>query len=225
MRLVLALEASSGSYDVAVGTGHDPAAQQTSSRADPEFKGLGELVLRTLSAAGAAVRDVDAIAVDVGPGSLSSIRAAVAYANGLAFSLGIPIWPAISLQLMAAQARPACRGPVLCLRKGEGRNAYAGLFSPEGEAVEMRYGPRASILPAMVSGLTEACFAGAYQDEVFGLLPEVKFTDTGVVNPDVITLYRAARAAGAHGQLVSAASPVNEGSKILHEPAASRHQP
>lgn len=223
MRLVLALEASSGTYAAAVGAERRPRAARASRRDDPLFAGLGDLVAQVLAAAGAAFSDIGTIAVDIGPGSLSAIRATVAYANGLAFSLGAMVLPISSLELMAMEAQKAHRGPLLCLRKGEGGNAYAGLFV-NGELADARYGLRSSIVPAMVGDLNGVHVAGAYKDEVARLLPDLTVGDTGIESPDIITLYQAALAGQEDpGRLVQAASPVNEGSKIFHEPAASRH--
>lgn len=223
MRLVLAVEASAGTYKVAAGNGEQPLAERTSRRDDPMFAGLGALTAATLADAGAEFTDIGVIAVDIGPGSLSSIRASVAYANGLAFSLGAMIFPIGSLELMATEACQGWDGPVLCLRKGEGGNAYAGLFTG-GEAAELRYGPRSAIIPALAGGADRVRLAGAYADEAAGLLPGVTVERTGIESPGVGTLYRAALAArGDPERLVAAASPVNEGSKIFHEPAATRH--
>lgn len=225
-RLVLAVEASSGTYAVAVGSEGQPRATRVSRRDAPAFAGLGDLVARTMAAAGAAFPDVTAIAVDVGPGSLSAVRAAVAYANGLAFGLGVMVVPVGSLELLAIEARAACRGPLLCLRKGEGGNAYAALFGAAGDAgdggVTMRYGPRAQIVPAMVGDIDRLCVAGAYRDEAARLLPGVMVEDSGVESPSVDTLYQVA-AVGGPGRLVPAASPLNEASPAFHESAPSRH--
>jgi tRNA threonylcarbamoyladenosine biosynthesis protein TsaB len=221
MRFVLALEASSATYMVAVGAGDRLFAQSASRRGDPRFAGLGELVARTLAAGEVAFSDIGTIAVDIGPGNLSSIRAAVAYANGLSFSLGAMIFPIGSFELLTMAARRAHRGPLLCLRKSAGGNAYAGLFI-HGEVADMRYGPLSSIVPAMVAGLAGICVAGEYRDKVPQLLPDVKVEDTGMASPDVITLYQAALAAQADTKrLVPATSPINEASKIFHEPAAA----
>jgi tRNA threonylcarbamoyladenosine biosynthesis protein TsaB len=223
MRLVLALEASSRTYAVAVGAAERPSAQRTSRRDDPAFAGLGDLVARTLADAGGTFGDVEAIAVDVGPGGLSSIRAAVAYANGLAFSLGVKIFAVSSLELMATAARQAHQGPILCLKRGTGGNTYAGLFC-DGETADMRHGPLGTVVPALAAGLETVRVAGASKDEVSDLLPGVAVEDTGIANADVAVLYRAARAAMADpGRLAEVASPVNEGSWIFHKPAASRH--
>lgn len=220
MGFVLALEASSRTYAVAAGAGERPRAQRASRRDDPAFTGLGDLVAQTLTAGEAGFRDVEAIAVDIGPGGLSSMRAAVAYANGLAFSLGVPLFPVTSLELMALAAGEAHEGPFLCLRRGTGGNTYAGLFAA-GELTELRHGPHDSVVPSIAGGLERVCLAGVPAGDVAGLLPGVTVADTGIVDADVAVLYRAARAAMAEQErLVPIASPVNEASLIFHNPAA-----
>lgn len=223
-RLVLALEASSRTYAVAVGDGDNPRAQAAVRRDDPEFRGLGELVTQTLDRAGQIFADIATIGVDVGPGGLMSVRAAVAYANGLAFALGAKIFPISSLELMAMAAQQAHQSPVLSLKRGLGGNTYAGLFA-DGEIVDMRHGPPGSVVPAVADGLARICVAGTAKGDVAGLLAGVVVEDSGIEDADVAVLYRAARAAAADPErLVPAASPLNEASKILHEPAASRHR-
>ena len=224
MRLVLALEASSRTYAIAVGAGEHPLAQRVIRRDDGAFVDLGELVAGALAASEVSFGDIDTIAVDVGPGDVLSTRAAVAYANGLAFSLGVKIFAITSLELMAIAAKQTHRGPVLCLKRGMGGNIYAGIFV-NGEIAEMRHGPPSSIVPGMAAGLKTVGVAGTPKDDVADLLPDIAVQDTGITNADVAVLYQAARTAMAADQkrLVLAASPVNEGSSILHKPAASRH--
>lgn len=222
-RLVLALEASSRTYAVAVGDGEEPRAQAAIRRDDPAFRGLSELVTQTLDRAGETFGDIATIGVDVGPGGLLSIRAAVAYANGLAFALGARIFPISSLELMAMAAQQAHRGPILCLKRGLGGNTYAALFA-DGEIADMRHGPPGSVVPAVAGGLARVCVAGTATDDVAGLLAGVVVEDSKIEDADVVVLYRAARAAAAEPErLVPAASPLNEASRIFHEPGARRH--
>lgn len=221
MTLVLALDTSSRTYAVAVGSEDRPAAERRSSRHDdPAFAGLGELAAQALSDAGAAFGDIAAIGVDIGPGGLSSIRAAVAYANGLAFSLGVKILPVSSLELMAIAAQHACQDPVLCLKRGQAGNVYAGLFV-NGENTELRHGPPASVVPSIVDGLDRICLAGAATDDAADLLPGITVLDTGIVDADVTVLYQATRAAIANPErLVRTATPLNEASRVFHGSAA-----
>lgn len=220
-RLVLALEASSRTYAVAVGAGELPRAQAASHRDDLAFAGLGELVAGVLASAGATFNDIGTIGVDVGPGGLASIRAAVAYANGLAFSLGVKIFPISSLELMAIAALYTHPGPLLVMKRGLGGTTYAALFV-DGEITETRHGPPTSVVPPMAGCLARVRLAGASRDDVAGLLAGVAVTDSGITDADVVVLYQAARAAMADPErLVPVASPVNEASRIFHEPTAS----
>ncbi len=226
MTLVLALEASSPTYAVAVGAAEPPRARLTSCRDDPGYAGWGDLVARTMTAAGATFTDVGTLALDIGPGGLTSIRSAVAYANGLAFSLGVPIFPVSSLELMAMAAQQDHRGPFLCLKRGQGGNLYAGLFR-DGELAEMRHGKPDYVVPLLAGDLTEVCVAGAACDDVAPLLPGVIVTDARIAEADVLVLYQAGLAASAGSdRLVPTASPINEASKILHESAVgNRNHP
>jgi tRNA threonylcarbamoyl adenosine modification protein YeaZ len=221
MRLVLALEASSPTYAVAVGAAEQPRAQLASRRDDPGYAGWGDLVARTMAAAGATFTDVGMLALGVGPGGLTSIRSAVAYANGLAFSLGVPIFPVSSLELMAIAAQRDHHGPFLCLKRGQGGNVYGGLMR-DGEMTAMRHGTPDYVLSALVGDLGQICVAGAAHDDVAPLLPGVTVVDAGIAEADVLVLYQAGLAASAGSdRLVQVASPINEASRLLYENAAS----
>ncbi|WP_415624399.1 hypothetical protein [Phytohabitans flavus] len=83
------------------------------SRLTPGFVNVGELAAATLREAGHGFEDLERLAVNVGPGNLGSVRAGVSYANGLAFSLQVPVLGVDSLTLTAIQAgRPG--GPPCC---------------------------------------------------------------------------------------------------------------
>src|SRR5580658_570132 len=120
MSLLLAVESTSGRYSVAAGRDDGQVTRAETGRTEPGFAGLGQLAEGALATIGASVPDISQLAVDVGPGNLSSVRAAVAYVNGLAFSLGITVFCANSLELLAAGYRQAGSLPLLCMRKASG---------------------------------------------------------------------------------------------------------
>jgi tRNA threonylcarbamoyl adenosine modification protein YeaZ len=217
MPTILALEASSRTYAVAVGTEEQPPVQRAARRDDPGFAGLGDLVARAMAAAGATFTDISVIALDVGPGGLSSIRSAVAYANGLAFSLGAKIFPVSSLELMALAAQSDHREPFLSLKRGLVGNTYAGLFV-NGEMAELRHGPPRSVVPALAGDLERVCVVGASPEELVDLLPGVALEDAGIADADVLTLYLSAHESAGPDRLLATASPINEASKIFYEP-------
>ncbi|BCB79494.1 hypothetical protein Pflav_059040 [Phytohabitans flavus] len=113
MKLTLSIETSSSDYGVALSAGRDLVRHQTVSRLTPGFVNVGELAAATLREAGHGFEDLERLAVNVGPGNLGSVRAGVSYANGLAFSLQVPVLGVDSLTLTAIQAgRPG--GPPCC---------------------------------------------------------------------------------------------------------------
>jgi len=217
VKLNLAIEASSALYAIAVGDSSVPAIHRECRRDNPSFAGIGAMVSSAVAAAGASFSDIETVAVDVGPGSLSSVRAAVAYANGLAFSLGIAVFAANSLELMAAEAREKQPSPALCLRKGEAGNVYAGVFT-EDQHAQLRYGPFQDTITALAGEHGKITVAGAHRQAAAALLAQAHVYDTGIEQPSVLTLYAMMQAQRDQpGRLVPIASPLNEGSMVFHE--------
>ena len=176
--LTLAVETSTAAFAVALGDGPRPIAGTVLERAAPRDRNLPELVAGLLAGAGHGFADLERIAVDVGPGNLTAVRTGVAYANGLAFALGIGVVTADSLELMAEQVD----GPVLCLRNAGGGGAYARL------GTRYWHGPLTGIVRHVDTG--EVAVAGDFRAEVDRLLPGVLVKDTGIAGPDATTLLR-----------------------------------
>jgi tRNA threonylcarbamoyl adenosine modification protein YeaZ len=221
MSLLLAVESTSGLYSVAAGSAGSRFAYRASRRDEPGFAGLGGLVQAALEELGAGAGDLDLLAVDIGPGNLSSVRAAVAYVDGLAFSLDLDIFGASSLELLATQYAQAGGLPVLCMRKASGGNAYLGLYQGT-TPVRLTFGPLEQSVRSLCRGLTNVAVAGGPADVVAKLLPEAQVTDTGITHPDVDVLSElAVRSAELDGTLVKMAHPLNEGSLIFHEQSAT----
>jgi tRNA threonylcarbamoyladenosine biosynthesis protein TsaB len=178
--LTLALETSTATFAAALAVDGDIVAVRALEGVPPAQRDLRGLVAGLLADTDNTFADLGRIAVDVGPGNLTAVRTGVAYADGLAFALGLGIATADSLELMAAQAGAGT--PVLCLRNAGAGRAYAGLFG----AGEPRYthGPLAELT---VPG-PEVLIAGDFRAEVAELLPGVVVKDSGIAAPDVRVL-------------------------------------
>jgi tRNA threonylcarbamoyladenosine biosynthesis protein TsaB len=207
--VILAIETSSIYYGAVLCTREKVLAHRTLRRDDPGFAGIGALVAQTLALAGATFQDVERLAVNAGPGNLGSIRAGVAYVNGLGFALGRPILAANSLELLALEVD---QPNVLALRNAGGGEVYAGIF-PAGK---MRHGPLATVVPALAEGLPDLTVAGSFRQEAISALPGVSAKDSAVEYPDVLTLQRFL-ASASEGEWVDVVSPINEGSAVFHE--------
>ncbi|MGH3941226.1 MAG: tRNA (adenosine(37)-N6)-threonylcarbamoyltransferase complex dimerization subunit type 1 TsaB [Pseudonocardiaceae bacterium] len=216
MTLTLAIETSSNNYSIALCTPQDIITCQTIRRDDPAFEGIGSLVSSTLSAAGREFQDIQRLAVNIGPGNLGSVRAGVAYANGLAFSLQRLIYCADSLSLLAAEVAESSDENVLCLRNAGSGSVYAGLFRG-GRNSGMGHGPMDLMVSSLVGDLAKISVAGAFRQEVKGLLPDVLVRDTGIETPHVSTLHRVLLEKGSDiAELVPFASPLNDSSPMFH---------
>lgn len=207
--MILAIETSSIHYAAALCTREEIVASRVLRRDDPAFEGIGALVSQTLANAGKGFRDIERLAVNAGPGNLGSIRAGVAYANGLGFALGRPILAANSLALLALEVG---QPDVLCLRNAGGGEVYAGVFPSGG----MRHGPLTTVVPALVGELPEVTVAGSFRQEAIAALPGVSAKDSGIEFPDVSTLQRFL-ASARDEEWVDVVSPINEGSAVFRE--------
>jgi tRNA A37 threonylcarbamoyladenosine modification protein TsaB len=222
MKLALAIETTAPVVAVALGSDAIPAAQRECRRDDPEFQGVAELAASCLAAVGATFADIGSIGVDAGPGGPTYTRAGVAYANGLAFGLGLPVFAPNSLDLMAGACREISPWPALCLRKGPAMAAFAGLFA-DGATI-FRYGPLASVVAGLAGGLGNVCVAGEGREAVAELLPATHVHDSGIERPSVLTLYRLLTEAGesVERHTVGAAIPFTQASPLFHEQAVPR---
>ena len=85
------------------------------------------LVEQLLSDCGLSVREVDALALAVGPGSFTGLRVGMATVKGLALATGKPVAAISSLRMLAMQA-PCAHYPVCSLFDARKQQVYAGLF-------------------------------------------------------------------------------------------------
>ncbi|MHB8835912.1 MAG: tRNA (adenosine(37)-N6)-threonylcarbamoyltransferase complex dimerization subunit type 1 TsaB [Candidatus Methylomirabilia bacterium] len=154
-------------------------------------------LLKTL---GVTLRDCAAVAVSQGPGSFTGLRAGIATAKGLAFSLGVPLFGIPTLAALAANAPPGTAAvcAVLNARRGE---IFHALFR-HGPTGQRRLGPDSlAPLRAFAEGLPADCLVVGELPASFGaMLPPgrvVRFAPPHLGHPRAAVV--AALGSVAHG--------------------------
>jgi tRNA threonylcarbamoyladenosine biosynthesis protein TsaB len=106
LKRILAIDTSSAWCSVALSVG--PTAEHVVGRHEllgpSASQHLLPWVTDLLKQEGMALRDLDAIAVGIGPGAFTGVRLAVAVVQGLALAAHLPVAPVASLDAIAASA-------------------------------------------------------------------------------------------------------------------------
>lgn len=122
--------------------------------------------------------DLDAVAVDVGPGLYTGIRVGVATAQGLAAAFGIPIIPAVSVDSIALEARTGHRliWALVDVRRGEFavaryhpvpggvvRETQTELVTPDVLRAQLESAPEQSLVVGDTGALPEHLLSGLHR--------------------------------------------------------------
>src|SRR5690242_245093 len=200
MSLLLAVESSSNVYRVVIGRDRGVVFDSTIDNCEASLQTLGGLLSCGLEKLNAQASEIEGVAIDDGPGSLTFVRAGISFVNALAFSLKVNIYPFNWFEIIAAQTKSATNLPVLCAVPAANENAYVGLI--RGASVEiMRFGPLQKAVADVAAGISEAAVMGRIRHRFASLLNGVKIVDTGIEYPDARVLLElgfAAHESGGH---------------------------
>lgn len=151
--MLLGIETAAGLVGVALADEEGPLAGVWLRGDRRHAETLAPAIEHVLAQSGASLADVDAIAVDVGPGLFTGLRVGVATAQGLAAGLGVGVVGVTSLDVLAAEAYGAgwegAVAAVVDARRGE---VFAARYSGPGALVE---GPSRHIPAALAGKLAE----------------------------------------------------------------------
>ncbi|HMC76217.1 MAG TPA: tRNA (adenosine(37)-N6)-threonylcarbamoyltransferase complex dimerization subunit type 1 TsaB [Vicinamibacterales bacterium] len=101
-------------------------------------------LMAVLDEAGAAIADVDRLAVVVGPGSFTGLRVGIATIQGLALARGVTVVPVTSFEALAWHARPSTGAIALWVEAHRGE-VFATLLAPDARTV---LAPPTALAPA-----------------------------------------------------------------------------
>ncbi|HET6976957.1 MAG TPA: hypothetical protein VFI24_11575 [Pyrinomonadaceae bacterium] len=189
MSLLVAVESSSNEYRVVIGREAHAIFDSAVNKCELPFRTLGALLECGLEQIGAPANEIKGVTINVGPGSLTFVRAGISFVNALAFSLKVGIYPFNWFEIIAAQTKDTTKLPVICAVPASNDNAYVGLI--RGASVEiMRFGPLAETFAKVGGGVSEAAVAGRIRHKLAALLGEGRSLDTGIETPDAQVLLK-----------------------------------
>jgi len=151
-RRLLALDTTSAQCAVALLSEDQIKASKTEPMTKGQAERLFPMTDEVLEEAGMIYKDLDAIAVAIGPGNFTGVRVCVAGARGLSLSLGIP---AIGISTLEALGYGQS-GKVLATIDARAEHLYAQIF----DETQMPHAPKhikIEDLPQMVSGIETCC--------------------------------------------------------------------
>lgn len=170
----LAIETASPASSVALGEDGEVAAMsvRVDRRGHVEF--LVPAIDFCFAQAGWAPEDLDLVAVDVGPGPYTGIRAGISAAQGIAAAVGVPVVTISSLTVLALRAATGHRQiwPVVDVRRGEIATAP---FRPVPGGV-VRDGATEVVTPAAFRALVDSRPTDALVVGDWRILPDSVFT-------------------------------------------------
>ncbi len=81
-----------------------PSQLETNIHQREHASWLHTAIQKILIGAGVSLKDIDAVAVSIGPGSYTGLRVGLSAAKGICYSMGIPLIPVNTLLLLASAA-------------------------------------------------------------------------------------------------------------------------
>lgn len=207
MPTILAIETSSELASCALLLG-DTVTARESGGVRTHSQSLLPMVQELLAESGVKLAEVDAIAFGAGPGSFTGVRTACGVAQGLAFGLGLPVLPLITLEAMAEACRAQSGATeVLAVLDARMNEVYWAQYRFDGvwsAVIEPVLSKPEAVQPLPAEGLA-ACGNGfAVYPDAFAGKPFAEHADSSIV-PHARELARIGAAAFAAGQGVPAA--------------------
>ncbi len=189
MSLLVAVESSSNEYRIVIGREGEAIFDSAVDECDLPFRTLGALLSCGLERIGAPLSEIKGVAINVGPGSLTFVRAGISFVNALAFSLKVTIFPFNWFEIIAAQAKEATELPVICAVPASNDNAYVGLIRDQSVEI-MRFGRLHEAFAKVNGEFPQVAVAGRIRHKLAALLRDARVVDTGIENPDARVLLR-----------------------------------
>jgi len=167
--LTIGISTSSGQFALVIGENNkvlfDSSEYSVQDRELDDFLSVG------LAHCKRDIREIADIIIDIGPGGTSRVRTGIAFANALAYSLGISVSPVSAMELAGIDAESKYGLPVINSVKSIKGNAYVGLYNQR--LVSIQYGDIIGIVPLMVNDIDQFVVVGSHREMIIHL-PSLK---------------------------------------------------
>jgi tRNA threonylcarbamoyladenosine biosynthesis protein TsaB len=180
--VLLALDTSTPLVSVALHDGGQVVDAATSERPMKHGEQLAPMIVAALDRVGAVRQDVTAVAAGVGPGPFTGLRVGLVSARTLGLALGIPVYGACSLDVLALRAVDlgTIHEPFLATIDARRKELFWASYDEEGRRVDGPHVGRPAHLPELL-----VVGAGGV------LYPDALARTMGPESPDAATLAQA----------------------------------
>jgi len=222
MNLVLVIDTSARPFNVVLGQDGECLFDSLAESNLPDKQDLSLIIGEALDKANRALGDIRAIAVNIGPGALGSVRSGVSFANALAYSLGVPVFPVSSFELMGLVASKKHGCAVLCTARASNDHAFVGVYR-EGNLPFIGFGPLTKLAFEAIDGIERIAVAGSHRSTLCTSLKNRQVIDSGLERSIAAAVLQLDCFFDRNARVFpEVASPITEESTVLCAPAAVR---
>ncbi len=141
--LILGIESATSRVGCAIGGHEGVIAGASSARPRRHAEALAPQIAFVTAQAGISLRDIGAVAVDIGPGLFTGLRVGVTTALAISHTLGVPMVPIMSVDLVAFSMAHSDRVIIAALDARRGELFHASYRAVPG-GVQLMTGPAVS---------------------------------------------------------------------------------
>ena len=133
MALILAIDTTAKPVSCALAEDDRVVASFYANTGLTHSQTLMPMIENLLNISGKTISDLDALAVNTGPGSFTGVRIGVSAVKGLAFTAGLPCVPVSTLECMAETVAVAPDSVICCVMDARCQQVYGALFEVDAD--------------------------------------------------------------------------------------------
>ncbi len=192
--IILAIDTATDSVSVAFGDGKRVLAHSEAISDRQHAEALAPMIEFVRQQAGISFREIDVVAVDIGPGLFTGMRVGIASAKAIAQTLDVPLIGVTSLDILAQAVGPIDDVVVSVIDARRGEMYWSMYRQQQGATTQVhapRVGPLADLIVDVVDRGQRAHFVGGgavrYRSEIeeslANTLPGFGFADERLSRP------------------------------------------